>query len=311
MNWSNWIYLGIGIILGIIFQRIVGRSKGVISLSSEPSIDKNHELTLKEQMHKTQLAYQMAREMSQFKSGFLARTTHVLRSPLNGLIGLHQLILSDLCDNPEEEREFITQAHERALKLLKLIDEILVIARTEHGTNELNIQSLPLTQLLENVHQNIYMLAKNRNYPLQVILPDTDIYVLADSHWLQQVLVNLVDISIMNMEEGSIHISAQADSDSNVIRIWLDVPKDAIPTNEPVDSLNSTFLNTPNQDQETKIPPGMRLLISHTILPVMAGKLEIIPYPIAEQAAEFTRLQISMPQGFPETELLQQSESLS
>ncbi len=311
MNWSNWLYLGIGIILGIICQRIIGRSKGVISSSSQPSMDKNHELTLMEQMHKTQLAYQMAREMSQFKSGFLARITHVLRSPLNGLIGLHQLILSDLCDSPEEEREFITQAHERALKLLKLIDEILVIARTEYGTNELNTQSLPLTQLLENVHKTIYMLAENRNYPLQVILPDTDIYVLADPHWLQQVLVNLVDTSILNMEEGTIHISAQADNDSNMVHIWLDVPKEAIPTKESVDLLNSTPLNIPNQDQETKIPPGMRLLISHTILSVMAGKLEIIPYPIAQQAAEFTRLQISIPQGFPEAELLQQSESLS
>ncbi len=302
MNWINWVHLGIGIILGIICQRIIARSQGFTSSSSEPS--PNQESTLGEQIQRTQLAYQMAKEMSQFKSGFLARTTHVLRSPLNGLIGLHQLILSDLCDNPEEEREFISQAHERALKLLKLIDEILLIARTEHGTNELNIQSLPLTQQLENVHKTIYMLAENRNYPLQVILPDTDIYVLADSHWLQQVLVNLIDTSILNIEEGSIHISAQPDSDSNMVRIWLDVPKDAIPTSEPIDSLNSTSLNTLNQDQETKIPPGMRLLISHTILSVMAGKLEIIPYPIAEQAAEFTRLQISIPQGSPEAELL-------
>ncbi|WP_088243852.1 sensor histidine kinase [Calothrix rhizosoleniae] len=302
MNWINWVHLGIGIILGIICQRIIARSQGVTSSSS--GLSPNQESTLQEQIQQTQLAYQMAKEMSQFKSGFLARTTHVLRSPLNGLIGLHQLILSDLCDSPEEEREFISQAHERALKLLKLIDEILIVARTEHGTNELNIQSLPLTQLLENVHKVIYMLAENRNYPFQVILPDTDIYVLADSHWLQQVLINLIDTSILNMEEGSIHISVQADSDSNMVNIWLDVPKNAIPTSEAIDLINSTSLNTLNQDQEIKISPGMRLLISHTILSVMAGKLEIIPYPLAGQAAEFTRLQISIPQGSPEAEFL-------
>ena len=89
-------------------------------------------------MKEIELAYHLAREMSQFKAGFLARTTHVLRSPLNGLIGLHQLILSDLCENPEEEREFIGQAHERALKLLNLIDEILHIARAEHGNSKLD-----------------------------------------------------------------------------------------------------------------------------------------------------------------------------
>ena len=106
------------------------------------------------------------------------------------------------------------------------------------------------------------------------------------------------------MEEGSIHISVQADSDSNMVNIWLDVPKNAIPTSEAIDLINSTSLNTLNQDQEIKISPGMRLLISHTILSVMAGKLEIIPYPLAGQAAEFTRLQISIPQGSPEAEFL-------
>ncbi len=300
MNWSNWVHLGAGIIIGIIGQRMIGTSKGIASSSSELSVDRNHESKLMEQMQHTQLAYQMAREMSQFKSGFLARITHVLRSPLNGLINLHQLILSDLCDNPEEEREFINQAHERTLKLLKLIDEILLIARTEHGTNELNIQSLPLTQLLEDVHQIIYMLAENRNYPLQVILPNTDTSVLADSHWLQQVLVNLVDVSLLNMEEGSINISTQVNSDRNVVYIWLDVPKDSIPSSEPINLLDDTAITTPDISQESEISPGMRLLMSHTILSVMGGELEIMPYPITDKADEFTRLQISIPQGFPE-----------
>ncbi|GBF84663.1 histidine kinase dimerization/phospho-acceptor domain-containing protein [Aphanothece sacrum] len=65
---------------------------------------------LKQELEQTKLAYQMAVQLSQFKSGFLAKTSHELRSPLSTLMGLHQLILSDLCENHEEEREFIEQA---------------------------------------------------------------------------------------------------------------------------------------------------------------------------------------------------------
>jgi signal transduction histidine kinase len=84
----------------------------------------------------------MAKEMSQFKAGFLARTSHELRSPLSSLIGLHQLILADLCDSPEEAREFVAQANASALKMVKLLDEVIAVSKTEHGTNRLELRSV-------------------------------------------------------------------------------------------------------------------------------------------------------------------------
>ncbi|MEO1432917.1 MAG: histidine kinase dimerization/phospho-acceptor domain-containing protein, partial [Cyanobacteria bacterium J06633_8] len=127
MDWNNWVYFGSGLGLGIIICRVL-LNKNISNklFVSEPERENKQNISdLSQRMREVELAYHMAREMSQFKAGFLARTTHVLRSPLNGLIGLHQLILSDLCENPEEEREFIGQAHERALQLLNIIDEIL------------------------------------------------------------------------------------------------------------------------------------------------------------------------------------------
>jgi len=72
---------------------------------------------------------------------------------------VHQLILSDLCDDPAEERKFLAQAHESALKLVKLMDEILNVARTEHATNHLEIQPLQLAQVLQEVYDLTHLLA--------------------------------------------------------------------------------------------------------------------------------------------------------
>ncbi|HBE52947.1 MAG TPA: sensor histidine kinase, partial [Cyanobacteria bacterium UBA11369] len=100
------------------------------------SQDPNQEISaLKEELLRTQLAYRMATEMCQFKAGFLARVSHELRSPINSLIGLQQLILSDLCEDPAEEREFVAQANASALRMVALLDAILNVARTEYGTN--------------------------------------------------------------------------------------------------------------------------------------------------------------------------------
>lgn len=313
MNWSNWIYLGAGIALGMVFRQLFGRwlrptqASPNVSSSSSPvaPLDQQDMPSISQQLQQTQLAYFMAREMSLFKAGFLARTTHELRSPFNGLIGLHQLILSDLCENPAEEREFIAQAHERTLKLLKLMDEILNVARAEHGTNKLDIQPRPLAQILEEAHKFTYMLAANRNFPLQLLPPDPEIYVLTDYLWLRQVLISLIDTAISQMEEGSICISSSTLPTNNFVHIWLDVPTHALPWSEPIDLLKSEDHLTKIDQKNAAISPGMRLLINQTLVEVIGGKLEILPSTIVkEPLQQFTRLQISIPLVIPEAELL-------
>ncbi|MCC5646689.1 HAMP domain-containing histidine kinase [Nostoc sp. CHAB 5824] len=306
MNWSNWIYLGAGIALGMVFRQLFARSSNVSSSSSPVApLDQQDMPPIAQQLQQTQLAYQMAREMSQFKAGFLARTTHELRSPLSGLIGLHQLILSDLCEDPAEEREFIAQAHERTLKLLKLMDEILSVARTEHGTNKLDIQPRPLAQVLEEVHNLTYMLAANRNFPLQLLPADPEIYVLVDYLWLRQILISLIDTAITQMQEGSICISSSTVPTNNFANIWLDVPTHAISWSEPINLIKSEDHLTQIDQGNAALSPGMRLLINQTLVEVMGGKLEILPSTIAQEPhQQVTRLQISIPLVIPEAELL-------
>ncbi|MGI2905719.1 sensor histidine kinase [Tolypothrix sp. VBCCA 56010] len=303
MDWSNWVYLGVGIALGLGLSALFTRRKTSSSLNVV--LEQQDVSALEQEMKRLMLAYQMAREMSQFKAGFLARTTHELRSPLNGLIGLHQLILSDLCEDAAEEREFIAQAHERALKLLKLIDEILKVSRTEYGNNKLDIQPQSLAEVLQEVHSLTYMLAANRNFTLQLLPPDPDIYVLADPRWLRQVLLNLVDTSITQMEEGSISISTASSPTSKFIHICLDVPTNAIPASEPINLIKSEYM--PDTDKQNAFfSPGMRLLLNQTLLEVMGGKLEIVSPVSNEPSEHYSRLQLSIPlmipeAGFPES----------
>ncbi|WP_016949835.1 sensor histidine kinase KdpD [Anabaena sp. PCC 7108] len=305
MNFINWLYMGLGIGIGIGFCKFFLQSSKSPS-SPAPITPQQQETKIAEilaELNKTQLAYEMAREMSQFKAGFLARTTHELRSPLNGLIGLHQLILHDLCENPAEEREFVAQAYERSLKLLKMIDEILSIARTEHGTNNLEIQSIQLTQVLQEVHKSTYVLAANRNYPFTVSLPESEIYVLADMRWLRQILLNLVDTTISQMEEGNICLSTSVVPENNCVYIWLDVPTHAVISNEPIDLI---ALEKTTDQKNTDLSPGMKLLLNQRLLAVMGGKLEVITSPITQEITQdWTRLQVSIPLATPEAEFLQ------
>lgn len=264
---------------------------------------------LKEELKQTQLAYEMAKEMSYFKGGFLARTAHELRSPLSSLIGMHQLILSDLCDSPEEAREFVAQANTSALKMVKVLDEVIAVSKAEHGTNRLDILSLPLSQVFEDVHRLTHMQAANSNLQFEVVPPTPEIHVLADLRRFQQVLVGLVDTAIAklsNRKEGSIKLSATCSPDSKEVYIWFDVQCPTSAWSEVVDLLSTTPEMEKQPGRISELSPGLTLLMVQTIVEVMQGRLEVLPLSPGEGVAysatdTLTRLQFSMPLGTPET----------
>ncbi len=255
---------------------------------------------LTEKLKQTQLAYQMAAQMSQFKGGFLARIAHELRSPLNGLIGAHQLILSDLCDDPAEERDFVAKAHASALKMVHMLDEIIDVSKAEHGTVNVDIQPVGLANIFQTVYQLTYLLAANRNIPFTVISPDPDIYVLAEPRRLKQVLLSLIDTAIVPMKEGGITLSASSSLTTETAYIWLDDESAVNPWSEPLDLLKSVSPLDENFPEKLRLSPGMMLLMNQNILEMMNGHLEFLDVPAKEGLANFTRVQCSLPLLVPE-----------
>ncbi len=253
-----------------------------------PETPKDDLAALQEKLKQMELAYYMAQEMSMFKAGFLARASHELRSPLSSLIGLHQLIISDLCENPEEEREFLVEANNSALKLVKLLDEVIAVAKAEHGTASLELQPINLRHLLEEVHNLTHLQAANRSLRLHISPPPETIFVMTEPRRLRQVLVNLIDRSILKMQLGGIRVSVASPLDSNPVILWIDVDYDP---QEWVEPLN--LLNTPAENISEKLSPGLNFLLDQTLMEVMASKIEIV----AAESPEITRFQCSIPLG--------------
>ena len=78
MNFSNWLYLGIGIGIGLCFYKLLLESSESSPISAL-NASQHRETELLQELQQTQLAYYKAQEMSQFKAGFLARISHELR----------------------------------------------------------------------------------------------------------------------------------------------------------------------------------------------------------------------------------------
>ena len=286
MNWTDLIYLftgaGVGVVLGR-WQRSSRRPAILDAAIPEPATPDS--ATLAEKLNRMELAYHMATEIGQFKGGFLARISHEIRSPLNGLIGMQQLVLSNLCDNLEEEREFIAQSNESALKMVAVLDSVIEVAKLEHGRSNLEIQPVQLSQLLQDVHTLTHLQARNRNLRLELRAPSPDWYVLADPLQLRQVLVSLIDRALRQMQTGKIALSVHLSSES--AQIWIDNSEPEC-WSEPID-----FLQSPAPFPSS----GLTFWIDQTLMQQMQGDLKLVAVlPTEKDAGTIAiRLQCSIP----------------
>jgi CDP-diacylglycerol---glycerol-3-phosphate 3-phosphatidyltransferase len=237
-------------------------------------------------LQQLQLVYHMATELSQFRGGFLARVTHELRSPLNSILGTHQLILSDLCEDATEEREFIRLAHQATLRMIDLLDTVLKVAKVEQGRLPLTLEPVSITTLLADVQQLITIPIRDRNLTLLVFLPADDITVLGDAHWLQQVLLNILDTAIRGMEDGTMRLSAEIPVSSLDAHILIETQCPAHYWADPVDFLS----NQPETVADLQFSSGLNILLDQMILEQMGGRLEIIT-----TKPGWTRLQCVVP----------------
>jgi signal transduction histidine kinase len=157
-----------------------------------------------------EVARQKAEEASRLKSEFLANVSHEIRTPLNGMIGFLKLILEGMADDPEEQNQFLAEAHHLSIHLLNIVDDILDIAKIEAGKMELVYAPVKLDELFSAVENFTRPQAEMRNLSFRMQMPAISDEIIVQSNYqrLLQVMLNLVGNAIKFTHEGGITVSA-------------------------------------------------------------------------------------------------------
>jgi hypothetical protein len=246
------------------------------------------------ELENTRIAYQMAQEINQFKTGFLGRAAHELRSPLSSLISLHQLILFDFCENPEEEKQFLEHAYESAQKLLEMIDELILVSKLDYGAIPFNMESLDLNSICFELESLTKLQAANRNLRV-IITPDAEpVHVLVDQGRLLQTLVMLIDTGIREMTKGSIQVSIKSNKIENLAYIDLDIPcpleswqKDP---NPPLEAKEKNIEQWKRLSENLHHSPKMKFLLAQTLFQKMGGGLTLSSISQANSTETITQI---------------------
>lgn len=167
---------------------------------------------LEDRAAELEMARQEAENANQLKSEFLANTSHELRTPLNAIIGCVRLIQDGCCDDREEELEFLARADQSAIHLLKIINDLLDVAKIEAGTLTLSLEPTRINEVLQHVVNMQTIEAQRKGLWLNA--PDFtdgdfahDLVVNADAGKLKQVLLNIIYNAIKFTDQGGITIA--------------------------------------------------------------------------------------------------------
>lgn len=250
---------------------------------------------LRAELRQAQTVRQLAQESEQFKAGFLARTAHELRSPLSSIMSLQQLILSDLCEDPAEEREAVAEAYSAAQKLLALLDRLIGVSKAVYGSEPLQLQPISLEDIFMETESLLMLQAQNRRQQLILDYPDAELQVMADPIWLRQVLVSLIDTPMRLMQEGQITVTPQVEAAQVQIQITDERP--ASFWREAVDLPQQLSEPQPVEALSNLPSGGLSLLTSQLILEQMGGSLELLSVPSATDPT--TRIRCTLPRVEP------------
>ncbi|HOX71727.1 MAG TPA: ATP-binding protein, partial [Dokdonella sp.] len=150
-------------------------------------------------------AKQEAEAATMAKGEFLATMSHEIRTPLNGIVPLLDLLRSTPLR--PDQRDYLATAHQSALELLRIVDDILDYSKLEASKLEIENVGVNLKELVDSVAMLMAGSATAKGLRLGVVIdPSVRLAVRGDPVRLRQVLTNLVSNAIKFTERGSVTI---------------------------------------------------------------------------------------------------------
>ena len=182
--------------------------QGVCAVARDVTDRNRLDLALQEKNLELESARLVAEKANQAKSDFLSSMSHELRSPLNAILGFAQLMETDAAQASVSHKESIAQILQAGWHLLKLINEILDLARVESRQVPLSEEPVALAEVLAECQGMIEPLAQQRELAVQFPHFDGPCFVRADRTRLKQVLINLLSNAVKyNARRGQLVVS--------------------------------------------------------------------------------------------------------
>lgn len=212
------------------------------------------------------------------KSEFLSIASHELRTPLTSIKGSLSLLRSGVVGPLNEmATNLINIAELETDRLIRLINELLDLAKIEAGKFEVHPEWQPLGGLIEKTFASLSGLAQSAGVALEARdLPPVKVYI--DHDRIQQVLTNLLSNAIkFSPREGSIEVTAQVDDQQELQISVTDQGRGIAP--EDQEAIFQKFRQATSPKNPLVKGTGLGLAIAKALVEEHGGKIGVSSHP--------------------------------
>lgn len=174
------------------------------------------------------------RKLDKSRKDFIANVSHELRTPISMLQGYSEAIIDDIASTDEEKKEIAQVIYDESLRMGRLVNELLDLARMEAGHVQLHLESVAMVEFTERVLRKFQGLAKEKHIKLSLNGKVEDEFeAMIDSDRMEQVLTNLIDNAIRHTDdygEVKLHLDkSQSEIHLSVQDTGAGIPKEDLP----------------------------------------------------------------------------------
>ena len=160
------------------------------------------------------------RRLERVRQDFVANVSHEFKTPLTAIQGFTETLLGGALDDPKNNVRFLHIIRNHAMRLARLTDDLLKLARIEAGKMEVEFFSVGLMELIEGCAETALMKASKKQITLDIEIPSGLPAVRGDAELLKDVLQNLLDNAIQYTPAGGrIHVTASASAKDATVTV--------------------------------------------------------------------------------------------
>lgn len=225
-----------------------------------------------------ELETELLMKTAQAKNDFLAKMSHDIRTPLNGIIGMNYIASTKIAPESTEAAECLRKVDTSAQYLLGILNDILDMSKIESGKQELSMAVFSMERLKNEIEPIVLSQIEGKNIRFLVDFPnDMDSDYFGDELRIKQILMNLLSNAVKFTEKGSISLLIKRGrvkgEKEEVTFIVRDTGKGM--TEEFIEHIFSPFTQEDNGIAAKYGGSGLGLSIAKSFVDLMEGTISV------------------------------------
>lgn len=160
------------------------------------------------------------RQLDKMRQDFIANVSHELRTPISMLQGYSEAIVDDIAQTQEEKKEMARVIYDESLRMGRLVNELLDLARMEAGHIQLTVEEVILSSFINRIIYKFQGLAKDHEIQLSAEIGSEVPPIFLDPDRIEQVLTNLIDNAIRHTpKDGSVKLKVIQEDKGTMIEV--------------------------------------------------------------------------------------------